>query len=173
MPWVSPFLFGRKACQPGYSTWTQTNINIYICVYKAYYIHCTLCIYIYIYICTHIHLPNLDFFPMLAQGDHLTAASGQRALRSALGSHGGHAGRVRAPSDAVTSLRRPVAWGGGSPGRKTISNLQLHFCFVLSTLQRRHKNAKHYKLAGRCIFLKGNNNIRKGCLRGRPWEGER
>ena len=85
---------------------------IHICVYKAYYIHCTLCIYIYI--CTHIHLPNLDFFPMLAQGDHLTAASGQRALRSALGSHGGHAGRVRAPSDAVTSLRRPVAWGGGN-----------------------------------------------------------
>ena len=28
--------------------------------------------------------------------------------------------------------------------------------------------SKHFKLAGRCIFLKGNNNVRKGCLRGRP-----
>ena len=27
--------------------------------------------------------------------------------------------------------------------------------------------SKHFKLAGRCVFLKGNNDIRKGCLGGR------
>ena len=28
---------------------------------------------------------------------------------------------------------------------------------------------KHLKLAGRRVFLKGDDDVRRGCLKGRPW----